>query len=90
MVSLGRNTFLPHTHQKASVLFLQKYEETGGADADYNIFFGISERDGKNSKGQFILRDRPPRSLWDQVDHDLGEIADHFNEFCRKEHLLEV
>jgi type I restriction enzyme M protein len=90
VVGLGRNTFLPHTHQKASVLFLQKYEETGGADADYNIFFGISERDGKNSKGQFILRDRPPRSLWDQVDHDLGEIADHFNEFCRKEHLLEV
>ena len=24
VVGLGRNTFLPHTHQKASVLFLQK------------------------------------------------------------------
>jgi len=90
VVGLGRNTFLPHTHQKASVLFLQKYEENGKPDRDYNIFFGISERDGKNSKGQFILKESPSQSVWDQVDHDLGEIADQFNEFCEKEHLLEV
>ncbi len=79
VVGLGRNTFLPHTHQKASVVFLQR--ETTRAD-DYKIFFAISERDGKNSKGQLQWRDSAHNDPWDQIDHDLSEIVDGFATFC--------
>lgn len=77
VIGLGRNTFLPHTHQKTSILVLQKNaQELEGhrtknrtnhavsngcsnqvsAEDCGRIFFGISERDGKNTKGQFLYR----------------------------------
>ncbi len=87
VVGLGRNTFLPHTHQKASVLFLQKLRENEKPERGYKIFFSISERDGKNAKGQFQLRDGNSGSLWERVDHDLGEIEEGFVNFCRAEGL---
>ncbi len=91
VVGLGRCTFLPHTHQKANVLFLRK-NETTSQNNDYPVFFSISERDGKNSKGQFLLRDDAPNegAAWDRVDHDFDEIAEGFEQFCKREHLIEV
>jgi type I restriction enzyme M protein len=83
VVGLGRNTFLPHTHQKASILFVQKRADTSRCEADEPIFFAISERDGKNSKGQVITKsdasveDGP----WKRVDHDFQEIIDEFDAF---------
>jgi type I restriction enzyme M protein len=91
VVGLGRNTFLPHTHQKASVLFLRRNLPEEDPKRDYRIFFAISERDGKNSKGQFLLRngavERGP--LWERVDHDLDEVVDRYHDFCRAEELTE-
>lgn len=86
VVGLGRNTFLPHTHQKASVLFLQKTvrKET---KKDYPIFFSISERDGKNSKGQLVHRSADAECLWERVDHDFADIEKGFVEFCREQGL---
>jgi len=84
VVGLGRNTFLPHTHQKASVLFLRKNEDGEKPSRDYNIFFSISERDGKNSKGQFVTK-QESGALWDRIDHDLNEIDQGFAEFCAAE-----
>ena len=81
VVGLGRNTFLPHTHQKASIIFLQR--ET--AASDYKIFFSISERDGKNSKGQLQLRSPTSEDAWDRIDHDFDEIVDGFARFCKSE-----
>jgi type I restriction enzyme M protein len=86
VVGLGRNTFLPHTHQKASVLFLRKNHEGEKPAPDYNIFFSISERDGKNSKGQFVTKQQDG-SLWDRVDHDLGEVEQGFAAFCSAERM---
>lgn len=92
VVGLGRNTFLPHTHQKASVLFLRKNRPEDNPDRDYPIFFAISERDGKNSKGQILFRnggvEREP--FWDRVDHDLKGIVDGYCNFCQSESLVEV
>lgn len=85
VVGLGRNTFLPHTHQKASILFLRKNEDGEKLIDDYNIFFSISERDGKNSKGQLLIKDGSSGSLWGRVDHDLGEIEREFEAFCSEE-----
>lgn len=87
VVGLGRNTFLPHTHQKASILFLRKNDEGGKTQEEYNIFFSISERDGKNSKGQFIPKADGEGSLWDRVDHDLGDIEVGFEAFCSNEDI---
>lgn len=84
VVGLGRHTFLPHTHQKASVLFFQK--NTDRTLEDYPIFFAISERDGKDARGRYLLRnleDDHRQSLWDRVDHDLDEVVIGFHEFLK-------
>jgi type I restriction enzyme M protein len=88
VVGLGRNTFLPHTHQKASVLFAQKLESESRARDDYEIFFAISERDGKNSKGQPVMRtDGSEEEAWDRIDHDFDQIVTAFHEFCGKNRI---
>jgi len=82
VVGLGRNTFLPHTHQKASILFLQKHEQrVTGMDDTHPIFFAISEKDGKNSRGQPVFKpDRPSLAPdpWSDMDHDLDEILSQY------------
>jgi type I restriction enzyme M protein len=87
VIGLGRNTFLPHTHQKASVLFLQRNRPDDDPQRDYRIFFAVSERDGKNSKGQFLFRKGvgEQRPLWERVDHDLEEVVHRYHDFCKAE-----
>jgi type I restriction enzyme M protein len=90
VVGLGRNTFLPHTHQKASVLFAQKREKTESAMLRDNIFFAVSERDGKNSKGQINVRlgESEAANLWDRVDHDFSDVLEQFKQFCQSEGVV--
>lgn len=89
VVGLGRNTFLPHTHQKASVLFVQRRKKGERPAAEERTFFAISERDGKNSKGQVLVRSgaKESDSLWRRVDHDLEEVVKAFREFAADEVL---
>jgi type I restriction enzyme M protein len=88
VVGLGRNTFLPHTHQKASILFAKKRTVGEDVNSSDNIFFAVSERDGKNSKGQLFLRSSEREgSVWDRVDHDLADVVTSFEEFCSAEHI---
>jgi type I restriction enzyme M protein len=89
-VGLGRNTFLPHTHQKASVLFLQRRKKGERASKDERIFFGISEKEGKDSKGRFLLRDGGSANdgVWLCVDHDFEKIVAEFREFMEEEASL--
>lgn len=89
VVGLGRNTFLPHTHQKASVLFAQRLGPTEIVSPSADIFFGISERDGKDSRGRpiFLREAGPSESPWRRIDHDLGEIVDAFDKFCDRKQL---
>jgi type I restriction enzyme M protein len=89
VIGLGRHTFLPHTHQKASVLFLQKNHPSMKTSPDYNIFFAISEKDGKNSKGQLILCESVLEvdDVWDTIDHDFSEIVENFTKFLRQENI---
>ena len=81
VVGLGRNTFLPHTHQKTSVLFIQRRKKGELRRLDESIFFAISEKPGKDSKGRYLLRQESPTdgSVWSSVDHDLGGIVDAFH-----------
>jgi type I restriction enzyme M protein len=87
VVGLGRHTFLPHTHQKASILFVQRRNMDREQAREESIFFALSERDGKNSKGQLLVREGGGEegSVWDRVDHDFEEIVAGFKEFCGRE-----
>jgi len=87
VVGLGRNTFLPHTHQKASVLFVQRREEGDAPSPEQKVFFAVSERDGKNSKGELVLRAGVAGCLspWRKIDHDLDDVVKAFDEFRRAE-----
>lgn len=89
VVGLGRNTFLPHTHQKASVLFVQRRFPGESARPEEPVFFAVSERDGKNSKGQFVRRKGFDEDavVWESVDHDLAEVTTAFHEFAERESL---
>ena len=89
VVGLGRNTFLPHTHQKASILFAQKNAKNAGPVPDGKVFFAVSERDGKDSKGRLVIRGAAEQRAteWDRVEHDLGEVVERFHEFCKAESL---
>ena len=89
VVGLGRNTFLPHTHQKASILFIQRRNDRENASKQERVFFAVSERDGKNSKGQWMLRSETSTqtSVWANTDHDLDDIVPAFHAFCEEEEL---
>ncbi len=82
VVSLGRNTFLPHTHQKASVLLARRRAKGERPDRNERVFFAVSDRSGKDSKGRYLLRDGtlPTDTLWSCVDHDFDEIVSAFHD----------
>ena len=89
VVGLHGNTFKPHTGTKTSVLFLQKWD--GEPLKDYPIFMAVSKKAGKDNSGDYVYKkDASGNYVHDSrfrkvLDHDLGEIADKFIEFARKE-----
>jgi len=85
VLGLGRNTFLPHTHQKTSVIFGVKRDRPIRSPEAEDILFLISERDGKDSRGQILSRPGVSAEdpAWLRADHDLGEISDRFHHFVR-------
>ena len=60
VVSLPRETFLPHTSQKAVVVFAKRRAEPARLRAVYmggeRVFFAVSERAGKDAAGEPIFR----------------------------------
>lgn len=68
VIGLGRNTFLPHTSQKACVLIGQKRPQTTRDYREEEVLFFISDRDGKDRRGRLQYR-----GDLQAVDHDLDE-----------------
>jgi len=68
VLGLGRNTFQPHTSQKACVLVGQKRVRPTVLAPDEEILFFISERDGKDTRGHICYG--PDGKT---VVHDLAE-----------------
>jgi type I restriction enzyme M protein len=68
VVGLGRNTFMPHTSQKACVLVGVKRENIDTNFSREEVIFFISERDGKDRRGKIILKEDGG-----VVDHDLDQ-----------------
>lgn len=85
VLGLGRNTFLPHTHQKTNVLFAVKRRRPIRTHPREDILFLISERDGKDSKGRIIARPNtdPEANAWLRADHDLEDVVSRFRDYVR-------
>ena len=82
VVGIPRNAFMPHTAVKTSILFLQKREKKRNSSED--IFFGISELPGKDSRGNLLYRENCSKT-WKNVDHDLSQIAGEFKKFISEQ-----
>lgn len=86
IVSLPPETFLPSTHTKTSILFLEK---TKNKEEDYEIFMAIAnkvghDKNGKiifkmDTKGNYILDDRGNKI----IDDDLPLVSFKYKEFKR-------
>ena len=89
VIGLGRNSFLPHTHQKTAILVGVKRRRPMIELPKERVFFSVSEHDAKDSRGQYVLDAAadPDRALWRQSRHDLGEIGRDFREFCGSESI---
>ena len=105
VVGLHPNTFKPHTATKTSVLFLQKWNDDSEAGPlcpkidDYQIFFAVSEKGGKNNSGDYIfIKNDEGEYKLDKyghliVDHDIHNqggvldngIAEAFVDFAKAE-----
>jgi type I restriction enzyme M protein len=83
VLGLGRHTFLPHTSQKADVLFARKRRQPVRYPEKEPILFLISERDGKDSKGEIIARPAATieQPAWVRADHDLDQVVPMFWDF---------
>ena len=82
VVGIPRNAFMPHTAVKTSILFVQKRVKK--RDSSEEVFFGISELPGKDSRGNLLYRENCTKT-WKNVDHDLEEISNEFKKFIDKQ-----
>jgi type I restriction enzyme M protein len=84
VLGLGRNTFMPHTSQKTSVLVGVKRSKVLRSVPDEEILFLISEKDGKDSRGRVIERSgtNAEDPSWIRTDHDLDALVTLFREFA--------
>lgn len=83
VVGIPRNAFMPHTPVKTSILILQKRTKKYHGNSE-NIFFAISEKCGKDSRGNLEYVSHEGRS-WKNVSHDLIEIELEFEKFLKNE-----
>lgn len=81
VVTLHKDTFQPDTGVRTCILFITKPLANDVVPDDYRIFMAISQRIGQDSKGNsvFIL-DGNGKSTG-QLNHDLDDIADAYEEF---------
>ena len=88
VVSLPRETFMPHTSQKTVVVFAKRrakpipFVRRDGAE---RVLFAVSERAGKDVGGESIFRPGAVGTSWRDVDHDLDAVGGPLLEFLREE-----
>lgn len=87
VLSLDRNTFRPHTSQKADVIFGYRRPRRAKPEQykDEEILFLTSEKSGKDSRGQIVsAEENSGRPLWESSDHDLAEGIRLFKDFIKE------
>jgi len=82
IISLPPETFLPSTHTKTSVIFLEKRNSSN--NKDYLIFMAIAEKVGHDKNGKAIFKmDKSGRYILDErgnkiIDDDLPMITERY------------
>lgn len=87
VISLDRNTFRPHTSQKADVILGYRRPEILNPNdyKDEKILFLTSEKSGKDSRGQNTTKETVDEApLWGRLDHDLAEGIELFKKFIEE------
>ena len=86
VVSLPRETFLPHTAQRTVLLFAKKRAPGARAEPREKILFAASERAGKDAAGEPIARaGMRAEGGWRALDHDFSPIARRLARFFADE-----
>ena len=85
VVGLPRNVFMPHTPIKTAILFAEKREKTVNNPPNERIFFGISEKAGKDSRGNLEWKYKENELSQNSIDHDLEDIYYDFKDFIKQE-----
>lgn len=89
VLGLDRNAFLPHTHQKTSVLFGIKRDRPVRRPASEPVLFVLSESSGKDSAGR--MRERPgalpDHPAWIRADHDFAGVVEQVGTFMQANEL---
>jgi type I restriction enzyme M protein len=88
VVSLPRETFLPHTSQKAVVVFAKRRARPIPSlrrEGEERVFFAVSERAGKDAAGEPLFRDGSKGTTWREIDHDLDPIEASLARYLRRE-----
>jgi type I restriction enzyme M protein len=81
VVSLPRETFLPHTSQKAVVVFASKRAKPrpfARLEPREQTLLAASTRAGKNAAGEPVHRAGASASGWRGIDHDLADLPRPF------------
>jgi type I restriction enzyme M protein len=94
VVSLPRETFLPHTSQRAALVFAKKRgrEDTArarGASGE-RVLLAVSEKAGRDAGGAPIfVPSASSAPSWRDHDHDLGQLEARLGAFLRAEGFYE-
>jgi type I restriction enzyme M protein len=94
VVSLPRETFLPHTSQRAALLFAKKRAPgaaaRAGGSAGERVLLAVSEKAGRDAGGAPVfVSSAPSAPTWRDQDHDLGELEARLGAFLRAEGFYE-
>lgn len=81
VVTLHKDTFQPDTGVRTCILFLTKPKENERIPDNYPIFFAISQRIGRDSKGNNVYKLDGNGKSTGELNHDLNEIADAYIKF---------
>lgn len=85
VLGLDRKSFLPHTHQKTSVLFGIKRQRPVRSPTDEPVLFVLSESSGKDSTGRLLQRPgtRSDQPAWVRADHDFEGVVEQIKAFMQ-------
>jgi type I restriction enzyme M protein len=86
VVSLPKETFLPHTSQRAVLVLARKRLPAEAVDPTSEpLMLFVSRRAGRDAGGRPVFREAKAGGTWRDHDHDLGSIERELLPFLRRE-----
>jgi type I restriction enzyme M protein len=85
VVSLPRETFMPHTSQRTVLVFAKKRASGEKLRRGERVLLATSERAGKDAAGQPVFRTGVSGAGWRALDHDLDPVAKRLEGFLERE-----